>query len=151
MQVYKKYTYIGPGYQDTPVFKYTTTAEKPNAINEKEASTIRKDIDLINEGIYRVLNTRAWSSETNSGGERPFQLDFGSHLAELPFEQNDLFLQDLATRFITEALSLWEPRIQVIQVDINDEPDEHALSATIHYITLVNKMEVSSTAVFLLQ
>jgi len=151
MQVYKDYTYIGPGYQDTPVFRYATQAEKPNAINVKDSSRIKTDVDLINEGIYRVIRTHAWSPETKTGGERVGQPDFGSRLHELPFEQNDYITHELAKRFIQEALERWEPRIYVYRVDIILTEDESALQAQIYYITLINKVQAQGTAIFFLQ
>jgi phage baseplate assembly protein W len=139
----KPYTYIGFGWQDQPLSKYTTVTEYDNTINKKDASFTKKDRDLINESIYRILNTRI--------GERCGELDFGSRLAELVFEPNDNTLNDLARRFIMEALQKWEPRIRVIDTIIEQDPDNYTLKATVYYVTIIEKIEVSSTSVMFLQ
>lgn len=139
----KPYTYIGFGWQEKPLSIYTTVTEKANNINVRDASFTKKDIDLINESIYRILNTRI--------GERCGELDFGSRLAELVFEPNDDSLNELAKRFIMDALQTWEPRIRIIDTIIEQDYDNHSLNATVYYVTIIEKIEVNSTSVMFLQ
>jgi hypothetical protein len=55
-------------------------------------------------------------------GERPMRPEFGSELYRLQFAPNDATTAGIASRYVKEALSRWEPRIQVISVIA--EPDE---------------------------
>ncbi len=50
-------------------------------------------------------------------GERPMRPEFGSDLSQLQFAPNDGATAGLARRYVEEALSMWEPRIDIIQVD----------------------------------
>lgn len=139
----KPYTYIGFGWQEKPLSIYTTVTERANNINVRDASFTKKDLDLINESIYRILNTRI--------GERCGELSFGSRLAELVFEPNDNTLMGIAKRFITDALETWEPRIRIINVVVEQDYDNHTLKATVTYVTIIDKIEVSSASIMFLQ
>lgn len=50
-------------------------------------------------------------------GERPMRPEFGSDLFQLQFAPNDGATAGLARRYVEEALSMWEPRIDIIEVD----------------------------------
>ena len=50
-------------------------------------------------------------------GERLMRPDFGSRLRELVFAPLDASTRSLASRYATEALVEWEPRIDVLQVN----------------------------------
>ena len=149
MRAVKAYTYIGVGYQDRAVSKYYVKSEYDNLnLNAKPASSLRTDIDLINEGIVRVLRTAAYNDETKTGGERVGELDFGSRIHELPFEPNDTTLVRQAQRYIIDALNTWEPRIQ-FNVTVEQDIDYHVLRATIMYAVLLDQVETGKVVVFL--
>lgn len=69
----------------------------------------------IEESIRIILMTRK--------GERPMRPEFGSELHTLVFAPNNPATCGLARRFVTEALTRWEPRIELQNVDA--EPDEN--------------------------
>jgi phage baseplate assembly protein W len=148
LRAVKAYTYIGIGYQDSAVSKYYVKSEYSQNLNAKPASSVRSDIDLINEGIVRVLRTAAYNDETKTGGERVGELDFGSRIHELPFEPNDSTLVEQAKRYVTDALQQWEPRIQ-FNVTVEQDIDNHMLKATILYAVLLNQIETGKVVVFL--
>ena len=52
-------------------------------------------------------------------GERVFLSDFGTPLKRLIFEQNDTALETMARNMIAEAISIWEPRIAVNQIEVS--------------------------------
>jgi phage baseplate assembly protein W len=54
-----------------------------------------------------------------SPGERVFLADFGTPLKRLIFEQNDTVLETMAKNMIAEAISMWEPRIAVNQIEVS--------------------------------
>jgi phage baseplate assembly protein W len=51
-------------------------------------------------------------------GERVFLPDFGTPLKRLIFEQNDAVLETMAKNMIADAISMWEPRIAVNQIEV---------------------------------
>lgn len=67
-------------------------------------------------------------------GERPMRPEFGCAIHELVFSPNDPTTGGLAKRYVTEALARWEPRIEVIDVKAEPDPDaDHCLMVRIHY------------------
>jgi phage baseplate assembly protein W len=52
-------------------------------------------------------------------GERVFLADYGTPLKRLLFEQNDVALEAMAKNMIAEAISMWEPRIAVSQIEVS--------------------------------
>jgi phage baseplate assembly protein W len=54
-------------------------------------------------------------------GERLMRPDFGSRLHEMVFSTIDASTKSRIAHYATEALVQWEPRIDVLAVDISDE------------------------------
>ncbi len=70
----------------------------------------------INQAISIILST--------SPGERVMRPAFGSRLAELVFAPNDGHTAAQARRYVEEALGMWEPRINVTQVNARPDPQD---------------------------
>jgi uncharacterized protein len=68
----------------------------------------------IEEAIIMILLTPK--------GQRVMRPEFGCQIHELIFAPNDLTTAGLAAYYVQEALAMWEPRIEVENVDVN--PDE---------------------------
>jgi len=67
-------------------------------------------------------------------GQRMMRPDFGCHIHELVFAQNDGATAGLAVHYVTEALNMWEPRIRVIEVRAaSDEADPSRLLIDVEY------------------
>jgi len=49
-------------------------------------------------------------------GQRVMRPEFGCHIHELMFAPNDGATAALASRYVEEALGMWEPRIDVMEV-----------------------------------
>lgn len=62
----------------------------------------------IQESILIILGT--------ARGERVMRPDFGSRLRELVFAPRNSSTSALAAHYVTEALTAWEPRIDVLRV-----------------------------------
>lgn len=60
-------------------------------------------------------------------GERVMLPGFGTPLKNLIFEQNDEFTVQKTTQMIANAISAWEPRITVSQIDVRTGADESSL------------------------
>lgn len=67
----------------------------------------------IQQSVLLILGT--------AKGERLMRPEFGSRLNELVFSQMDSSTKSLITHYINEALVEWEPRIDVLAVDIDEE------------------------------
>ncbi|HJZ96662.1 MAG TPA: GPW/gp25 family protein [Candidatus Solibacter sp.] len=61
---------------------------------------------------------------TTSPGERVMRPDYGCNLKKLVFSPNDDTTAGLALHFVRQALSRWEPRIQVLRLDAGANPIE---------------------------
>lgn len=81
--------------------------------------------DRLHQSIYIILST--------AKGERFMVPDFGSNLHLRVFEQNDYILKDLIQLDIREALGKWEPRIEILSIDIDSEVEGNTLPVSINY------------------
>lgn len=54
-------------------------------------------------------------------GERVMRPDFGSRLRELVFAPINSATRSLAATYVTDALVKWEPRAEVLGVEVSDE------------------------------
>lgn len=76
-------------------------------------------VDLIKSSVRQILLTRGESPI--SVGELPWRPDFGTALHNLRYQPNDDELADLAFSFIAEALSDFEPRVELREVQVITE------------------------------
>ena len=53
--------------------------------------------------------------------------DFGSGLLELAFAQINASTKSLIAYNVTEALMKWEPRVDVLRVDISEEKTKNSI------------------------
>ena len=70
--------------------------------------------DSIAQSIWLILST--------SRGERMMRPDFGCGLNDLVFSLNDATLAGTIQQTVREALVLWEPRIDVLDVAVTFDP-----------------------------
>jgi phage baseplate assembly protein W len=68
----------------------------------------------IEEAIHLILLTPK--------GQRPFRPEFGCQIHDLIFAPNDATTAGLATYYVEEALTMWEPRIDVDGVTAVPDP-----------------------------
>jgi uncharacterized protein len=57
-------------------------------------------------------------------GQRLMRPEFGCHIHELLFAPNDGGTAALASRYVQDALGMWEPRIHVLNVHAAPDPDD---------------------------
>ncbi len=69
----------------------------------------------IEESIVMILLTPK--------GQRVMRPEFGCEIHELVFAPNNATTAGLAAYYVQEALRMWEPRIEVRQIDANPDPD----------------------------
>jgi hypothetical protein len=93
--------------------------------------------DKVEQAIRVVVGTQH--------GERVMRPTFGCNLASLTFAPNDATTANLARHLVESGLSRWEPRIDVVAVDVTADRDEpERLVITVRY-TLRGTAEVRST------
>ena len=79
-----------------------------------------------------------------SPGERVMLPDFGTGLDRLIFDPNDPTIEDQARELIVNAITTWEPRIAVqdIQIMAASDSQEHVLAIKIVFVDPANISEV---------
>lgn len=103
-----------------------TGIQVPNTFNKLSGQiNINSGLSRIRQSIYTILST--------SPGERFFLPEFGCELNKLLFEPNDLILKDMLQIHITKALTLWEPRIQLISISSDTDYDTNIVPVTITF------------------
>jgi phage baseplate assembly protein W len=73
----------------------------------------RQEVD-IEQAIIMILLTPK--------GQRLMRPTFGCQIHDLIFAPNDAATAGLAVYYIEEALAMWEPRIDVLNVEIDTDP-----------------------------
>lgn len=107
-------TWIGKGMQLNSTFSKDTGKIKYNSGS-----------DRLHQSIYIILST--------AKGERFMIPEFGSNLHKRIFEPNDFVLRDLIILDVKEALGVWEPRIEVLAVDVLSKKQGNTLPVSIRY------------------
>jgi uncharacterized protein len=82
--------------------------EFPLKVDTQGGIALTGERNEIEQAILIILGTQI--------GTRVMRPTFGSRLYELIFMPNNLHTAALAQRYVEEALGMWEPRIQVIDV-----------------------------------
>jgi phage baseplate assembly protein W len=77
------------------------------------------DAEKIEQAIRIILSTAI--------GQRVMRPTFGSRLHELVFAPLNPETFGLAELYVEEALTFWEPRIEVLEVNARSDPDQPSL------------------------
>src|SRR5207244_11945373 len=56
-------------------------------------------------------------------GERLMRPEYGSYLHRLLFAGNDQTTAGLAVHYVRSALTRWEPRVEIVTIDAEADPD----------------------------
>ncbi len=98
----------------------------PPGINAQGGLAMTDERSELSQSIRIILSTPL--------GQRLMRPTFGSRLQDLVFAPNNSQTMAQARRFVEEALGMWEPRIQVSQVDVHADPlDLSCLVISIEY------------------
>jgi uncharacterized protein len=71
--------------------------------------------DAIRQAIILLLST--------TPGERLMRPEYGSYLHRLVFAPNDQTTAGLAIHYVRSALTRWEPRVEIVALDAEADPD----------------------------
>lgn len=83
------------------------------------------DVDAVKQSVRNILFTNK--------GERLFQPSIGSGVFDLLFEHADPLTFQAVRDNIKDILSVLEPRINQIQVQIEDDIDKNEIAVTINF------------------
>jgi phage baseplate assembly protein W len=70
--------------------------------------------DSIRQAIMLLLST--------TPGERLMRPEYGTHLSRLLFAPNDDTTAGLAIHYVRQALTRWEPRVEIVDLDAAADP-----------------------------
>lgn len=60
-------------------------------------------------------------------GERVMRPEFGCRIHELVFAPHNPATEGLVIHYVREALARWEPRVDVLEVDVSTDPQQDGL------------------------
>lgn len=101
-----------------------------------------------NEGRLRFLGGEEkirqsiWLILSTAPGESPLRPEFGCGIHDLVFEPNTAALRGLVQAQVREALLRWEPRIDLIDLQIAAPPD------ALHYLLIRIDYRIRATNAF---
>lgn len=98
----------------------------PMQVNSRGEIALVSGAKDIEQSIHIILGTRP--------GERVMRPTFGCKANDLLFELRDATTASLLKKYVLDALNFWEPRIQVLQVDVLLDDDlDGSLQVEISY------------------
>ncbi len=98
----------------------------PLEIDSRGGIALSRSEGGIEESVRVILGT--------ARGERRMRPNFGCDIHTLIFSPNNATTWGLASHYVEEALTFWEPRIEVLNVDTKpDSADPSHLMITIKY------------------
>ena len=86
---------------------------------------IKKDVDAVKQSVRNLIMTNHY--------ERPFHPEIGSGISQLLFEPLDPITSNSLTRVISEVITNFEPRAQLVAVDSRPDPDSNSYEVTISF------------------
>ena len=98
----------------------------PVKLDEAGRVSVARYEDSIRQSIEIILHT--------APGERQMRPDFGCEIVSLVFAENNMSTAGMASHYVQEALTRWEPRIELIGVRaIPDRESRERLDVYIDY------------------
>lgn len=98
----------------------------PLQTNARGGLALASGDDDIAQAIRIVLGT--------APGERVMRPEFGCRVHELLFAPRDAATEGLIVYYVEQALGRWEPRVEVLAVEVNNDPlHDGAVIVEVHY------------------
>lgn len=95
---------------------FARAGERPGlGISPRGAIDMVQEDESVRQAILLLLTTRP--------GERIMRPDYGCDLYRLAFWPNDDTTAGLAIHYVQQAIKTWEPRIDVIRLDAQRDPE----------------------------
>lgn len=106
-----------------------------NSVFDRLQTNVIEGEDKINDSICNILSTKV--------GERFFLPEFGSKIHLALFEPNILISRDLIKMYAEDAISTWEKRITLTNVDVGEPDDTNIVPIYIDYVIAGSNVEGS--------
>lgn len=94
---------------------------------------VKRDAAAVTQSLKNLIQTNYY--------EKPFQPFFGGNIRAMLFELVDEDSEEELAEQVMRAIDTYEPRAQVVGLDVTVNPDQNALSVTIEY-QVVNTEEI---------
>jgi len=103
---------------------------------------IKREVESVKQSVLNILKTNR--------GERPFLPSFGSNLLSYLFENVDSVTKTLIRESIILSLQNFEPRVNVLSVNVNQLSDRNAISVTLE-VEIITPVNTVTTIEFTLE
>jgi phage baseplate assembly protein W len=100
---------------------------------------VKKDAAAVTQSLKNLIQTNYY--------EKPFQPFFGGNIRSMLFELVDEDSEEELAEQIMRAINTYEPRAQVVGLDVTVNPDQNALSVTIEYQVLNTQEIITFTTI----
>ena len=84
-----------------------------------------EDIDAVKRSVKNLVQTNFY--------ERPFHPELGCGIRELLFENYSPIIGIFLKRKITEVINRYEPRVSLVNVTLDDDPDRNRLKVSLYF------------------
>jgi len=86
---------------------------------------LKRDEQAVKQSVVNILLTNR--------GERPFDPDFGANIRNQLFENFDPIVKQLIDDDIRAALRNYEPRVRVLNVQVDAKPDQNSIDISVEF------------------
>lgn len=86
---------------------------------------IKRDIESVKQSVVNILSTNP--------GERPFLPLFGANIRKYLFENFNQIKASLIEEQVINALSNYEPRVRVLNVNVDGKVDRNEIDVTVEF------------------
>lgn len=119
-------------------------AFRPVQMQDSAAGDVarKRDVEAVKQSVLNILRTNR--------GEKPFNPSFGSNVRAYLFENIDAVTRALIEEDIVFSLRNFEPRVNILQVDVTDIPDRNAVNITLE-LEIITPIETTTTLEFTLE
>jgi phage baseplate assembly protein W len=84
-----------------------------------------EDIDAVKRSVKNLVQTNFY--------ERPFHPELGCGIRELLFENYTPIIGIFLKRKIAEVINRYEPRVSLVNVTLDDDPDRNRLKVSLYF------------------
>ncbi len=84
-----------------------------------------EDVDAVKRSVKNLVQTNFY--------ERPFHPELGCGIRELLFENYSPIIGIFLKRKIAEVINRYEPRVSLVNVTLDDDPDRNRLKVSLYF------------------
>jgi len=96
-----------------------------------EPNVITKDVSVLKD--TRAISNAIKNLILFQHGEVPFSPSVGSKVSGLLFENADMATASIIEKEVRETITAHEPRVELVEVDADADPDENGINLSIQY------------------